>query len=264
QTMTMAAAPVETPALPPPPVFRVDTAAAPVGEMVSKNVQTPEPVMEQAGVKHQVPAAPVVPAVSEEETAADKDRPPVVVGEPLTGGSKKRPAKPDMQLAAATPAPASPGPVDALPARKAEPAVSTSKAFTVRARVPGGMFSESDGVLLRETATDEREKAADDLTPPSEPGFAPPPPKSFVKSAAADRDVDLSGAAASPRKQARIEEIMTAHAADIRAGALDIDQWVLSGWITVKERIDIAPPHGMKWIAVKRGSAWKAELKPVR
>ncbi|HOY67036.1 MAG TPA: hypothetical protein PLP29_09110 [Candidatus Ozemobacteraceae bacterium] len=264
QTMTMAAAPAApvTPP-PPPPVFRVETAAPPEGaEAVSKAAPAPEPVLERPAAQNEIPA---VAAVSEEKLETAKNRPPVVVGEPLTGGSKKRSVKPDMQLAAAKPAPTSPKPGDALPEKKVTPAVAASKAFTVRARVPSEAFAESDGVLLRETTTaDEREQAADDLTPPSEPGFAPPPPKSFAKSAAPDRDIDLSGAVASPRKQARIEEIMAAHAAVIRGGALDIDQWVLSGWITVKERIDIAPPHGMKWIAVKRGAAWKAELKPVR
>lgn len=258
--MMMAAAPAETeeskarigtPAEPPapPPVFKAQpdaVAAAPSEPLAATRAQPP-----------------VIPTVSASVAGAtvkkneqDSEKPPVVIGESLMPGKTKRTGRQDTQLAFAKTAPVS-------PAASVQPKGLTGHAAPQverEAARPESVRGVGE-ILLLETSEKERNQRADELAPDFEEGFAPPPPSKSAAEAFRKDFIEESATGVSPRKQARIEEIMAAHSSSIQAGKLDIDQWVLYGWITVRERIRIAPPHGMKWVAVRSGNAWKAELR---
>jgi len=275
--MMMAAAPVapsapgeqkaqvELPAAPPPPppAFRADSMESMSGKSITKS--GPEDVMPVVrNLETKIETAGEMPAQHDDSRMQKKDRReqekdvPMIVGEPLIGAKGRK----EQKLASVKPAP--------VRASAPVPVPTKSLPLTVRTAEPAGNayakaepIQEVGEILLLKTP-DGQKRLADELTPESEAGFAPPPPAKTAAAISRTAFVEESGTAVSPRKQARIEEIMSAHPSGIKAGTLDIDQWVLSGWITVKERIDIAPPHGMKWIALKRGTSWKAELRSAR
>ncbi len=246
---------------PPPPAFRAGSGESAGGTNMTESRPADSLSMAESGAT-KIETAGELPAQSDGSRVRNKDRRedesklPIVIGEPLIGAKDKKDVKPTAvkPVPAAVPVPA-PSKPSALIVRPAEPAENAyAKVESVK---------QVGEIMLRETP-DDRKQAADELAADSEAGFAPPPPAKSMAAVSRSNFVEESGTAVSPRKQARIEEIMSAHPSGIKAGTLDIDQWVLSGWITVKERIDIAPPHGMKWIAVKSGRAWRAELRPSR
>lgn len=69
--------------------------------------------------------------------------------------------------------------------------------------------------------------------------------------------------ASSDGQSARIEAILRAHHPDPAAGPIDIDSWVLSKWITVKERIELAPPRHQRWVVSRSGKDWRVVLEAV-
>lgn len=268
----------------PEPVSRTEmAAAAPAEPSADSGAERAAVVSEKAAHIAAVPAGEEIEPVKTLEPArpAASARPPKVVGEPLIKKKGEKDTVPEEKIVLAKQQPAAPAAPVAVQSmglivggapRRESPALSPSIApqETESAPVDGERFAseraepEAGDVLLRKADTDEAEKTADDLTPDYEAGFAPPPPTKAPVERFRQDFIDETTTGASPRKQARIEELMDAHAAEMREGPIDIDQWVLSGWITVKERIQLAPPEGKRWTAVRSGSAWKAELRSKR
>lgn len=276
---------VTPPALPPaPPVFKELPDAAPVVSSPHPPIFKARPEI-AAAAPSEPPATPkaqgdVAPAVSASIAKAvekrseqvpetttlsglsrrkREEKPPVIVGEPLVIEEPKKKARQDTQLAFA----------EQVPISQAAP--GKSKGFTVRTvqlvenkTVRSEPVPEVGDILLRETSAEDKDRSSDELAPESEAGFAPPPPAKSAAETFREEFIEESTTGVSPRKRSRVEEVLSAHSARIQAGTLDIDQWVLAGWISVKERIEIAPPEGMNWVAVKSGTSWKAELRSKR
>ncbi len=287
--------------LPPPPVFEAKSASA--EGMKSLISSEPEIRTEMAAAAPAQPAAdsgaeraaavsePVaniaavpggegaepVKAIEPARPVASA-RPPKIVGEPLVKKKGEKYTIPEEKMMLAKQPPVTPVAVQSKgfvvggAARRELSAVSPAIAPREKESAPAGVepFAseqaepEAGDILLRKADMEETKKASDELAPDYEPGFAPPPPVKAAVERFRQDFIDETTTGISPRKQARIEELLAAHAADMREGPLDIDQWVLSGWITVKERIQLAPPEGMRWFAVRTGTAWKAELRSKR
>lgn len=295
--------PVAVPTVPPPPPPVFEAKSAPAEGMKSLVAPEPESRSETAvavparsaadsggeraaAVSEpvaEIAAVPVGDAVEpakavEPAPSAAAPKPQKVVGEPLVKkkGEKDSISEEKMMLAKQPPVipvtVQSKGFVVGGAARRETAAMSPAIAPRETESAPAGVepFAseraepETGGILLRKADVEETKQTSDELAPDYEPGFAPPPPEKAAVERFRQDFIDETTTGTSPRKQARIEELMAAHFADIREGPLDIDQWVLSGWITVKERIQIAPPEGMRWTAVRSGTAWKAELRTKR
>ncbi len=63
-------------------------------------------------------------------------------------------------------------------------------------------------------------------------------------------------------RRGRLLEIVQRHADKVIEGPIDLNQWILAGWITVKERISLAAPQGRNWVARQESGSWKIELEP--
>ncbi|HOT29041.1 MAG TPA: hypothetical protein PLU72_12725 [Candidatus Ozemobacteraceae bacterium] len=280
--------------LPPPPVF--EAKSAPPEGMQSLVSPGPENPTEKIAAAPAEPSADsgaerlaAVPANEEKgpvkavEPArpAASASPPKVVGEPLVKKKGEKDTVPEERIVLAKQQPAAPvapvavqskGLIVGGAARRASPSVSPAIAPQETESAPAGgerfaserIEPEVGDILLRKADAEGTEKTADDLAPDYEAGFAPPPPVKAAAERFRQDFIDETTIGVSPRKQARIEELMAAHAAEMREGPLDIDHWVLSGWITVKERIQLAPPEGMRWVAVRSGTSWKAEIRSKR
>ena len=96
------------------------------------------------------------------------------------------------------------------------------------------------------------------------PRFAPSPSSVHPTAAMAQKKLENSGRVGGfsrDSRHERIEEVMREHFGEIREGPLDINQWVISDWISVKERIFLAPPPGYRWVSARRGQRWEAILQ---
>lgn len=61
--------------------------------------------------------------------------------------------------------------------------------------------------------------------------------------------------------QELVEYVANNYANSISEGWLDINEWVIKKWITVKERIFIAPPQGYRWYLEKINGKFKVSLR---
>ncbi|MBF0546309.1 MAG: hypothetical protein HQM08_17830 [Candidatus Riflebacteria bacterium] len=57
-----------------------------------------------------------------------------------------------------------------------------------------------------------------------------------------------------------IQKILQNHQDDVSEGIVPLDDWVLKGWITLKERIRLSPPVGKKWISTNKNHVWSVKL----
>ncbi|MBF0409365.1 MAG: hypothetical protein HQM10_18640 [Candidatus Riflebacteria bacterium] len=53
-----------------------------------------------------------------------------------------------------------------------------------------------------------------------------------------------------------IKSILNEHSSEMKEGPLDIDQWVVNGWITLRERIALTPSMDGKWYVVNEDGNW--------
>ncbi|MBF0499098.1 MAG: hypothetical protein HQM09_03100 [Candidatus Riflebacteria bacterium] len=63
------------------------------------------------------------------------------------------------------------------------------------------------------------------------------------------------------KHQKRLESILERHLPRIREGPLDLNQWVIDGWINIKERIELAPPETLQWFARQQEGIWRVFLE---
>ncbi|MBF0406271.1 MAG: hypothetical protein HQM10_02870 [Candidatus Riflebacteria bacterium] len=59
---------------------------------------------------------------------------------------------------------------------------------------------------------------------------------------------------------ARIIQILKNHSDEVTPGIVPLDDWVLNGWLTVKERIALAPADGKKWFSILSDNKWQVKL----
>ncbi len=100
-------------------------------------------------------------------------------------------------------------------------------------------------------------------TPAADSGWAPPPAVSTKMMANRSAPSEVL----SKRSDTRIEKILLVireHEDRIFQGRLDINDWVIKKWISVKDRIAIAPDSGMEWHAKKDQGHWRIQMVPVR
>ncbi|MFZ2960210.1 MAG: hypothetical protein WA705_25290 [Candidatus Ozemobacteraceae bacterium] len=62
-------------------------------------------------------------------------------------------------------------------------------------------------------------------------------------------------------RKARLKALLKKFPQDIKEGPLDLNQWVLNGRLSVKERIALAPPPGFQWAIYFQGETWKIALE---
>ncbi|HNV68767.1 MAG TPA: hypothetical protein PKO06_03655 [Candidatus Ozemobacteraceae bacterium] len=63
-------------------------------------------------------------------------------------------------------------------------------------------------------------------------------------------------------RKERLLAIVQKHSDKVIEGPIDLNQWILAGWITVKERISLAAPQGRTWVTQHEDGQWKIELEP--
>lgn len=217
----------------------------------------------------QVLAAPTAPKADqdgafEREVSPSQEEAalPMVRGQPLDEETDSF-AQPPLQLSRVSPS-----------AKEARARIAPIKAKTVdpfEAKVHSGPSAERGEILLMKGAGEGASRHGESLDDEAAPitvakamPYAPPPPPARPSASMAVKKVESSrGADLAPRdaRHDEMERILSEHSAEIREGPLDINQWVISGWISVKERIFLAPQPRFRWMAVRRGQRWEAVLQ---
>jgi hypothetical protein len=154
------------------------------------------------------------------------------------------------------------GPTDPF-APKIRPGPSATRGELLLAKGTGEALAEP---LAREGAADR--VAKDERPPPGRVApFAAPPPAAAPTRPTLTFKKELPPAriASLPRDQrnSKVEAVLEAHSRDVKEGPIDINHWVINDWISVKERIFLAPPPGYHWVAIRRGSRWEASLQKI-
>jgi len=126
--------------------------------------------------------------------------------------------------------------------------------------------NSNEEIAMMKISDAERKDARDSITidspnlekESSSPGserWVPPPPR-LAKAVS-----DKLPTRVDPRIL-KIQDILNKHEKDIKPGLLDINQWVISGWINVKERIFLTPDPDTRWLAEKVNGKWNVKLVP--
>ncbi|NLI76769.1 MAG: hypothetical protein GX442_10050 [Candidatus Riflebacteria bacterium] len=205
-------------------------------------------------------SADVLYDISPSEAESADGGMPIVRGRPL---DEEGETPPPIRVAKAQPAETRPRLAPARPADPFSPKVSPSGPSASRGeRLLREGAGESAAGAMAKGKAESRESESFQVARAPAPVFAPPPPRSAL--ALRKETADHRGATP-PRddRHEKIEAVMQEHRGDIREGPLDINQWVISDWISVKERIFLAPPPNFRWVAVKRGQRWEASLQQI-
>lgn len=207
-------------------------------------------------------SADVLSETSPSEAESADEGMPIVRGRPL---DEEGETPPPIRVAKAQPAETRPRLAPARPVDPFSPKVSPSGPSASRGErlLREGAGESAIGATTKGKA-DSRESETVQVARVPAPAqvFAPPPPRSAL--AFRKETADRRGATP-PRdeRHEKIETVMQEHRGDIREGPIDINQWVISDWISVKERIFLAPPPNFRWVAAKRGQRWEASLQQI-
>ncbi len=196
---------------------------------------------------------------AKKENPTKAEEPPHVVGEPLIDPSEKTKIqlaarKAPQPVASKGSAPAGSGNTDSFSAAEENKILAD--------QVDSGKLGE---VMLMKASPEEvlapLEAAPGDLAQSEgEAGFVQPPP-SGMKKALGKREMRAKLDIRRDQRHELIERIVREHRSQVREGPLDIDQWVISKWITVRERIQLSPPPGTRWAAILEGNELVAVLE---
>ncbi|MBI3040042.1 hypothetical protein HYY75_13495, partial [bacterium] len=81
-----------------------------------------------------------------------------------------------------------------------------------------------------------------------------------------DRSRSQRSLAVSPpiveERRAKIEDLLNLHSTKVVEGPIDLNQWVLDKWITLRERIMLAPPPNLRWKSNLRSGKFEVSLEP--